>query len=161
MATQTATPEAVPAPAAKQPPMMIITIVAVVLSIIGSLVVAKVLFGKPSAPPKPVKAEVGATMVLDEFLINLADTDMDRYVKTTIALGLKKGLTEDDLKDKVPEIRDVIVMVLSCQKLEDIRTDSGKEALKKELVDKINDKISDDKLKNPVVEIYFQGFATQ
>jgi len=161
MATQTATPEAVPAPAAKQPPMMIITIVAVVLSIIGSLVVAKVLFGKPSAPPKPVKAEVGATMVLDEFLINLADTDMDRYVKTTIALGLKKGLTEDDLKDKVPEIRDCIVMVLATQKLSNIRTESGKLNLKKQLVESLNKAVADDKGNDKIVEIYFQTFATQ
>ena len=163
MAADSTNPEATtPAVAEKKPPIMIILIVAIVLSVGASLVVAKMMFGgKAGAAPKAEKVEVGVSMALDEFLVNLADTNADRYLKTTISLGLKKGLTEDDLKDKVPQIRDCINMVLMNQHLDDIRTEAGKDKLKKTLVDKINAKIADDKEKTKVVDIYFQGFATQ
>jgi flagellar FliL protein len=168
MATQTLnmtdapeSPEAPKPAASKKIPTIAVLALAVVLSIVMSVVIGKMLFGKPAAAAKPAKAEVGSTMALDEFLINLADVNQDRYVKTSIALGLKKGVTEDDLKDQVPQIRDCIVTVLSTQTLESVRTEQGKLKLKKELVAKINKAIADDHSNDKVVEIYFQTFATQ
>lgn len=163
MATAGTTEAAAPPAPAKKSPMMIIMIVAIIVSMAASLLVAKVIFGKSaSAAAKPEAPKVGSTMDLDEFLINLADMDADRYVKTTISLGLKEGLTPDDLKDYVPEIRDAIVMQLQSEKLADIRDTAGKEALKKTLVARINDAVkADGKGDDQVVAVYFQAFATQ
>ncbi|MGC8668595.1 MAG: flagellar basal body-associated FliL family protein [Chthonomonadales bacterium] len=100
--------------------------------------------------------EVGPKVTLDEFLVNLAGED-GHYLKTTIALGLKKGLTEESIKDDVPPIRDSILAVLSGKRLEEISTPAAREKLKSEIRDQVNRALGAEK----VVKVYFTEFMTQ
>jgi flagellar basal body-associated protein FliL len=68
---------------------MIPIIIGVVLLIVGLLVGKTVLGGTKKAADKKAKAEVGISLPLDEFLVNLTGGG-DHYLRTTIALGLKK-----------------------------------------------------------------------
>jgi flagellar basal body-associated protein FliL len=149
-----ATPDAAPSPVKKGPPMMIIVAVVVVLAIVGTLLVAKKMFAKAGPPPKPV---VGDHIVLDEFLVNLADGSGDRYLKTTIALGLDKSVGKEAFAEDVPATRDAIVMVLTSKHLDEIRSTDGKDKLKKQLLDAVNKALP----KPEVLEVDFQSFATQ
>jgi flagellar FliL protein len=135
----------------------------VVIAVVVVIVAAGLGFGifkKMTAKPVkhgPTPIVIGETVLLDEFLINLADTDSSHYLKTTIGLGLIQGKTGDDFKNKIPGARDAIVMVLSAKKLSDVSSTSGKEQLKKDLLTAINQADGD---KN-VGAIYFEAFATQ
>jgi len=135
---------------------MMMIIVGMVVAFVVALIVAKQMFGSP-AVAKDAKVEVGEHVVLDEFLINLADPGGDKYLKTTIALGLRKGVTAETFKEEVPPARDAIVMTLTNKKLADLRTTDGKEKLKDQLKEAINKALG----KDDVAEIDFQAFATQ
>jgi flagellar FliL protein len=140
------------APKSKMPIFMAIGIV---VAFAAAFLVAKQMMAKPSKQPE--KPEVGTHVVLDEFLINLADPTNDRYLKTTIALGLKKGVTDEQFKEKIPPARDAIVMCLSAKKLADVRSPEGKMKIKEEIKADVNKAIGG----SDVVEVDYQTFATQ
>ncbi|HEY3330509.1 MAG TPA: flagellar basal body-associated FliL family protein [Capsulimonadaceae bacterium] len=135
--------------------VMIMVGVGVLVAFVAAFLLAKQMMAKPAKHAE--KPEVGAHMVLEEFLINLADPGNDRYLKTVVALGLKKEVSEEKFKEEVPVCRDAIVMVLTAKKLEDVKSVEGKTKLKEELVASINKAIG----KKDVVEVYLQSFATQ
>ncbi len=131
-------------------------IIGVVLLIVG-LVVGKSVFGgaKP-AKDKDKKVEVGVSLPLEEFLVNL-DGGGDHYLRTTISLGLKKGVTEEEAKEHVAPIRDAVLSVISTKSLSELSKAKNKEAMKDEIRKKINDAIGDEL----VVKVYFTAMATQ
>ena len=140
---------------AKGGKMMPIIIAAVVALLLGAGLAFKFAGHKSSAKPPPPK--VGETLPLDEFMVNLADPSNDHYAKLTIALGLKQGVSSEGFKDKVPEARDAIVMVLTAKTLDQVRTESGKEKLKSEIKREVNKSLGED----DVLAVYFEAFATQ
>ena len=151
--------EAPGAKAKKKPPIVVI-IVGVLLALLLAGGAKMVLGGgkKTTGEEKEKKAaiEVGVSMQLDEFLVNLAG-GQDHYLRTTIALGLKKGLTEEQEKEHVAPIRDTILTVLSSKSLKDLDNLSSRDALKEQLRTKINDAIGEE----AVGKVYFTAFATQ
>src|SRR5205085_12228723 len=106
---------------------------------------------------EPEDIEVGHSLALEEFLVNLTGGG-DHYLRTTLALGLRKGLTEDKAKEHIPAVRDAILTVLSAKSLKELSNPKGREDLKSELVEKINELAEDEPL---VGKIYFTAFATQ
>ena len=135
---------------------LILGIIAIVI-IVNLVIVGRIMMshGK-KAPAKPVVEEVGLKMNLDEFLVNLQGSG-DHYLRATIALGLKKDLTEEKVKEDIAPIRDAIVSVLCSKKLEDLSTEEGKEKLRTEAKERINRELGDEK----VVKVYLTSFATQ
>lgn len=119
---------------------------------------AKVFLGGSKASAKAVKKveEVGISLPLDEFLVNLNGSS-DHYLKTTIALGLKKGLTEEQVKEHIPPMRDAILTVLQTKSLKELSAIKEREALKDDLRDSVNKEVPG----QPVVKVYFTAFATQ
>ncbi|HZT40696.1 MAG TPA: flagellar basal body-associated FliL family protein [Chthonomonadaceae bacterium] len=93
---------------------------------------------------------------LDEFLVNLRGGG-DHYLRTTIALGLRPGVPDDQVKEKLAPIRDAIVTTLTAKTLSDLSSPEGKETLKNELRIRINSAVAE----NIVDKIYLMSFATQ
>lgn len=133
-------------------------------------VLATILFvAKPSfilqTPMRLVHGALGgdastrpATVVsLDEFVVNLADTDEDHYLKCTIGLELRPGVTEVTLRDKVPVIRDAAILVLSSRTVHSLRSSAGKENLKRELKARFNRQLGH----GTIQDIYLEDFAVQ
>lgn len=102
--------------------------------------------------------QVKATLALDPFLVNLADTDEIRFVKATFQLGLSEEAGEET-KDPVAiaAIRDSIISLLTSKTAEQILTPKGKEDLRREIRDRINTAAPESK----VVEIYIVDFVVQ
>lgn len=138
-------------------PLLLIVGIVLVLSV---LMVAKIFMGgargKDGAKVEKKEETVGVKMSLEEFLVNLGGSN-EHYLKTTLALGLKKGETEEKLKDEVAPIRDTILGVLTTKQPEELATESGKQKLKREIVEKINKELGGTK----VLKVYFLSFATQ
>ncbi len=143
------------APAKKGPPVVVL----IAVTALVAFAIGYVLMKKTVKPEKvgPAPIVIGESVPLDEFLINLSDTDASHYLKVTIALGLVQGKTAEEFKTKVPLARDTIVMILSAKTLSQVSTTDGKEALKKQLIDSLNKALGDD----TVGAVYFQAFATQ
>jgi flagellar FliL protein len=106
--------------------------------------------------PKPV-----TILHLDNFIVNLADTDRDAYLRVGIDLGVTgpaKAKPSDGKTDApVPEIRDAILSVLSTYHSSDLLTPGGKNQLKENLITALNGKVPG----LGVRDIYFTDFLVQ
>lgn len=94
--------------------------------------------------------------ISDDFLVNLANTDSKRYLKTKIYIGYDNSKMASELSANKAVIRDAINSVLRTKKAEDI-TPKGVEDLKKEILDRISPIFQNGKPNN----IYFYDILVQ
>ncbi|HZO91285.1 MAG TPA: flagellar basal body-associated FliL family protein [Chthonomonadaceae bacterium] len=139
-----------------KPKQNLMPIIMGVVALIAVLAMAKTMMAaKSEAKEKKASEEVGISMPLEEFLVNL--NGGDHYLRATVALGMKKGITEEQAKEHIAPIRDAILTVLSGKTLRELSNPKGREDLKEELKEKINKETGEDS----VVKVYFTAFATQ
>jgi flagellar FliL protein len=96
------------------------------------------------------------TYALSEFLVNLADTDQQRYLKITISLGYDNSNLDSELKTKDAMIRDAVISVLTTKKAADI-TPKNMDSIKLQLIQKINPLLTNGQLNN----IYINDILVQ
>ncbi len=122
---------------------------------------AKELTDKNSPAKKKKKLkdllEVGPMYPMDQFIVNLLSENGSRYLKTTIDLEMDKQELSAELDKKKAIIRDIIIRILSSKTFEEISTIKGKERLKDEIVEKINEILVDGEIRN----IFFTDFVIQ
>jgi flagellar FliL protein len=92
---------------------------------------------------------------LEPFVVNL--TDEGRFMKLTVQLEVKGRLNEPKIKEKMPVIRDGIIILLSGKSIESITGSEGKLQLKDEMVIRANQALGQEIVKN----IYFTEFVVQ
>jgi flagellar protein FliL len=112
---------------------------------------------RPKATARIVDIDVGPMFPLDGFTINLLSDSGRRYLKSTINLELRDEESAEELEQKAPVIRDVMIRVMTSKTLEEIATAKGKDKLKDQLVNQINLRLRDAEVKN----IYFVEFVIQ
>lgn len=102
------------------------------------------------------------TYSLDESIINLSDTDSQRYVKVKVSFGyseknskLKAELESEDVNKK-PILSDAVNSVLRSKKASDF-TDKGIADIKHEIIDKVNPALKNGKITN----VYFDELVVQ
>ncbi len=66
---------------------------------------------------------------LDEFVTNLADKDRLRYIKFSVALGLRSDNSEQIARDAAPQVRDVVLSQVRELTAADLSGADGKERL--------------------------------
>ena len=108
-----------------------------------------------SVDTKPLT--IGPLLPLDTFIVNLADEGGGRYLKTTMNLELKDEETSKMVQERLPVIRNSILLTLPTRKYEDIATVEGKAALRDEIVAKLNSFLTP----GSVTTIYFTEFVIQ
>lgn len=130
----------------------------------GPLLLAVVgVFGWHFFLHKPASKPVARPLTivpLDNFIVNLADSDRDAYLKVGIDLGVTKPVTEGNGgQDKVPmaPIRDAILSVLTTYHSSDLLTPAGKTKLKRALIGVLRKKVA----KLEVRRVYFTHFLVQ
>jgi flagellar protein FliL len=101
--------------------------------------------------------EVGLMYPLDTFTVNLLSESGRRYLKCEINLELEGEELSPELDTKKPVFRDIIIRILSSKSLEEISTIKGKEKLKEQIVNELNMRLKDGKVKN----VYFTDFVVQ
>jgi flagellar FliL protein len=104
-----------------------------------------------------VSTEVGLMYPLDTFTVNLLSESGRRYLKCEINLELEGEELSPELDTKKPVFRDIIIRILSSKSLEEISTIKGKEKLKEQIVNELNMRLKDGKVKN----VYFTDFVVQ
>ncbi len=73
-------------------------------------------------------------VALENFTVNLADRDADRYAQIGISLELEDAKAGDRIKVFMPAIRNNILMVLSHKRSSDLLERTGKEQLASEVL---------------------------
>ena len=106
------------------------------------------------------RAEVHALFQLEGFVVNLADTEANSFLRIGIELGLEhefEGGHGGD--DAVPtaRIRDTILAVLSTWESNALLTQDGKAKLKEQLVEILRERVPE----MGVQEVYFTDFLVQ
>ncbi len=101
--------------------------------------------------------EVGLMYPLDIFTVNLLSESGRRYLKVEMNLEIAGEELSPELDAKKPIFRDIIIRILSSKSLEEISTVKGKEKLKEQIVNEINMRLKDGKVKN----VYFTDFVVQ
>jgi flagellar FliL protein len=105
------------------------------------------------------KGGEGATVNLEPFLVNLADKEASRYVKTSIRLLVpSKEAAETIAKGEtlMPRMRDTILTLLSTKTAEEMTSNEGKEKLKKEILEKVNEYLPEG-----AEDVFFTDFVVQ
>lgn len=98
---------------------------------------------------------------LDSFIVNLADQGQITYLRVSIDLGVDKipDVAKEGSQTGVPiaSIRDAIISVLATRHSEELLTPEGKQKLKQDLIDTLNDRVPE----LGVRDIYFTDFLVQ
>ncbi len=101
---------------------------------------------------------------LNEFIVNLNDPIGRRYMKVVLKLELSKKEYEDKIRTNellIPQIRDVIFLILSSKTYEELKTVSGKLSLKQEIIAKVNEVLNKEFGEDVVLNCYFTDFVIQ
>ncbi len=100
---------------------------------------------------------VGVMFDLGTFIVNLADKDIERYLKVSIVIELKDQKVQQEAQQRLPEIKDAITTLLLTKHAAELRTPEGIEFLKEEIAKRINAILPLGGVKN----VYFTDFIIQ
>ena len=102
-------------------------------------------------------AALGTLFPLDTFIVNLADQERSRYLRVTMDLELAAATDTRKLAERLPQIRDRILMLLPSKRFADISSMEGKTALRDEIISKLNGLF----LEKVITDIFFTEFVVQ
>lgn len=106
---------------------------------------------------KEPEAVIGEMLVMDPFVVNLADPKGKRYLKVKIELELESKEAVDKATKAAPKLRDMVIMMLTSLGFEEVMTPEGKIRVRDELLERFNEIMRPDHIKN----IYFTEFVVQ
>ena len=115
--------------------------------------------GKKKKKDKEKEKGEGATVNFEPFLVNLADKEASRYLKTSIRLLVpNKEAAEAIAKGEtfMPRMRDTILTLLSTKTADEMTSNEGKEKLKKEILEKVNEYLPEG-----ADDVFFTDFVVQ
>jgi flagellar basal body-associated protein FliL len=117
-----------------------VSILACLAIIAAVLLVVKPRLGKKGGQPAEAAAakEPLVTLPLEEFTVNLADTDRGHYLKITVVLELPGKDAAKKIQEFKPQVQDAVVATLTRQYYRALQSPGGKDQLKKQLKERIN-----------------------
>jgi len=141
---------------------IVVVIILIAISATVSVIVTKKMVEKPRIEGeenifKPVAPALNTT-ILDEFIMNTADPE-PHMIKLKIALAYDKTnqLIQSEIGERIAQIRDIINTILSSKYLKDVSTPEGKENLKLEIKNELNNILINGKIKDVYfLEIFIQ-----
>ncbi len=101
--------------------------------------------------------EVGAMFDMDPFVVNLNEAGGKRYLKSKVEIEYVGDNVRLELTNRLPQLRDVVLLHLSSKSLDEIRSVDGKIELKNALIKQINQVLKQGKIRN----LYFTQFVIQ
>lgn len=134
--------------------LLILTVVVVLVVLLGISAYWVITLQADASEKTGLKA--GPIYETEEFTVNMSNT-LNHFIKARFALELSDNKALKELEEKMPMMRDKIIMVLSGQSLDTLSTLEGKEDLKRFLIKAINEILETGQVK----EIYYQNIIFQ
>ena len=149
---------------------LIMILAAVAVLVIGGAVAAFFLLSQPDAEQvaKPGEAETEEHAEdehppvyekLETFTVNLAD--QQSYLQTDIQLLLADTGLQSKIKERMPEVRDALIRLLSSKTAEELTLQEGKDALADEILQTMNDVLKVKDNSEGVKKVLFAAFIIQ
>ena len=95
------------------------------------------------------------------FIVNYQVKGRQRFVQVSISVLTRKPEVVDALKKHMPLLRNNLVMALSAQDFEALRTPEGKEALRQTMLDQIQKVLTQETGEAGVEQVLFTNFVMQ
>jgi flagellar FliL protein len=118
----------------------------------------------PPSPEDPAgpedeanKLEILPVFALKPFVVNLADVKSRRYLKVSLKLELSSPDLQEELEKRRPQIRDVILTLLSSKTAAEVNSMEGKLMLREEIVKRVNTFLVTGK----VTKVFLEEFVVQ
>ena len=105
----------------------------------------------------PVRLDLGPTVPLETFIVNLSGAAGERYLKVAMELELKESSLVVEVEKRTPQVRDTILLLLSSKTFDDIATFRGKTKLRNEITSRLNAVLPPASIK----KVYFTEFVVQ
>lgn len=147
--------------------LLIIIAIAVVVVLAGAGTAAFFLLRSPEpstdqaagpvVPGLTQPATVGPMVKVDEFIVNIISGDTPHYVKAAFTLELTAIDAVPEVEQRMPQIRDTILLLIGNKTYEELQDLQGKKQLKAELLSRINAFLVTGKVQS----IYFTNFVVQ
>ncbi|MDY0191451.1 MAG: flagellar basal body-associated FliL family protein [Desulfuromonas sp.] len=148
----------------KSKTMLFIAIGVVVLLV--AVGVAAYLLGARSAQNAVAKVAVeetekpegiGPMVDINDFIMNIFDKNETRYLKASITLELENEETVVEVNERMPQIRDSILLLIGSKTFAELNDLQGKLQLRAEIIVRLNKLLQKGKIKG----IYFTEFVVQ
>lgn len=102
-------------------------------------------------------ATIGPMVNIEEFIVNIISGDAAHYVKTSLTVELTNEQVKTEVEQRMPQVRDAILLLISNKTYEELQDLQGKKQLKAELLSTVNAFLQS----GQVVSIYFTNFVVQ
>ena len=102
-------------------------------------------------------AELSNIFELETFVVNINDGNRDRFLKIKPELEISELAVADELKARMPQVKDIVISLLSSQSFGQIRSIEGKDHLREEMLIRLNALVKDGK----VIRVFFTEFVVQ
>lgn len=100
---------------------------------------------------------MGPVFAIDNLVINLMSEGGTKYAKLSLGLELDAQELAPEMLAKKALATDIVIAVISARTSEELMTMKGKETVKNEIMEKINERLKDGRVKN----VYFTNFIVQ
>jgi flagellar FliL protein len=97
---------------------------------------------EPAKEAKQEPAKPPVFLPLETFTVNLQLVDNPQFLQTAITLKVVDNAAVDEIKLRMPEVRDRILMLMSSRKAAELLTVDGKRRLGEDIVASMNDVLS-------------------
>jgi flagellar protein FliL len=81
---------------------------------------------------------VGVLVPLETFLVNLAGARGNKLLKVNMELEVEDGKVVEEIEKRKPQIRDIVIILLSSKTLEQVQAKEGKDQIRNEIRDRLN-----------------------
>lgn len=151
--------EGKPAEPVKKSKLKWIIIASVVLAVITAGAIAGFYFFTNSGVKKPVveKPAVITIWPMDAFVINIAETNGERYLKIVMQLEVSDPDVVKELEQLKPRLRDSILDLLTPKTYKELSDLAGKQRLREDIAGRINNILQ----RGKVTKVYFTDFVIQ
>lgn len=97
---------------------------------------------------------LGKLIPMETFLVNLSGSHGNKLVKIEMELEVDGPKVEEEIEKRKPQLRDIIIILLSSKTYDQVSTREGKETLRDEVRDNVNSFL----VKGKIKKVYFTDF---
>jgi flagellar FliL protein len=144
----------------KKPKLKLFLMISVAMFVIATAAIAGyILLAKTDTTKKPTqeKPAVISFWPMEPFIVNIADTEGERYLKIVMQLETSDPEVLKELEQVKPRIRDSILDLLTPKTYKDLMDLAGKQRLREDVAGRVNNILQ----RGKVTRVYFTEFVVQ